>query len=47
VIVLRHVESLPFEDIGERMGRTSGAVRMLWLRAVKALRARLDERGMA
>jgi RNA polymerase sigma-70 factor (ECF subfamily) len=46
VIVLRHVESLPFEDIGERMGRTSGAVRMLWLRAVKALRERLDAKGI-
>jgi RNA polymerase sigma-70 factor (ECF subfamily) len=47
VIVLRHVESLPFEDIGQRMGRTSGAVRMLWLRAVKALRERLDARGLS
>jgi RNA polymerase sigma-70 factor (ECF subfamily) len=46
VIVLRHVESLPFEDIGQRMGRTSGAVRMLWLRAVKSLRERLDARGI-
>jgi RNA polymerase sigma-70 factor (ECF subfamily) len=46
VIVLRHVESLPFEDIGQRMGRTSGAVRMLWLRAVKALRDRLDAKGI-
>jgi RNA polymerase sigma-70 factor (ECF subfamily) len=46
VIVLRHLEQLPFEDIGQRMGRTSGAVRMLWLRAVKALRERLDERGI-
>ena len=42
VIVLRHIEALPFEEIGQRMGRTSGAVRMLWLRAVKALRERLD-----
>jgi RNA polymerase sigma-70 factor (ECF subfamily) len=46
VIVLRHLESLPFEDIGARMGRTSGAVRMLWLRAVKALRERLDAIGV-
>ncbi|HYO25552.1 MAG TPA: sigma-70 family RNA polymerase sigma factor [Lacipirellulaceae bacterium] len=45
VIVLRHLESLPFEEIGVRMGRTSGASRMLWLRAVKVLRERLDERG--
>lgn len=46
VIILRHLEQLPFEEIGQRMGRTSGAVRMLWLRAVKALRERLDERGI-
>ncbi len=46
VIILRHLEQLPFEDIGQRMGRSSGAVRMLWLRAVKALRERLDERGI-
>ena len=46
VIVLRHLESLPFEEIGQRMGRTSGAARMLWLRAVKALRERLDATRM-
>lgn len=46
VIVLRHLESLPFEDVGARMGRSSGAVRMLWLRAVKALRDRLDATGI-
>jgi RNA polymerase sigma-70 factor (ECF subfamily) len=47
VIVLRHIEGLPFEDVGQRMGRTSGAVRMLWLRAVKALREKLDATGIA
>jgi RNA polymerase sigma-70 factor (ECF subfamily) len=47
VIVLRHLEALPFEDVGERMGRSSGAVRMLWLRAVKALRERLDAEGVS
>ncbi len=47
VILLRHIEGLPFEDVGQRMGRTSGAVRMLWLRAVKALRDRLDAEGIA
>jgi RNA polymerase sigma-70 factor, ECF subfamily len=46
VIVLRHLESLPFEDVGARMGRSSGAVRMLWLRAVKALRDKLDATGI-
>ncbi|MEN0111303.1 MAG: sigma-70 family RNA polymerase sigma factor [Planctomycetota bacterium] len=38
VLRLRHQEGLDFAAIGERMGRTSGAVRMLWLRGVKRLR---------
>lgn len=38
VIRLRHEEGLDYETIGERMGRSSGAVRMLWLRAIKRLR---------
>jgi RNA polymerase sigma-70 factor (ECF subfamily) len=38
VIVLRQVEGLPFEEIGQRMDRSSGAVRMLWLRALRSLR---------
>ena len=46
VIVLRHIEALPFEDVGRRMGRSSGAARMLWLRAVKSLRERLDGSGI-
>ncbi|MCA9264729.1 MAG: sigma-70 family RNA polymerase sigma factor [Planctomycetales bacterium] len=35
VIVLRNLQGLSFEEIGERMGRTAGAVRMLWLRAME------------
>jgi RNA polymerase sigma-70 factor (ECF subfamily) len=38
VIVMRHIEGLPFEEVARRMERTSGAVRMLWLRALKNLR---------
>ena len=41
VIVLRHIESLAFEEIGRRMERSTGAVRMLWLRAIKQLRERM------
>jgi RNA polymerase sigma-70 factor (ECF subfamily) len=41
VIVLRQVEGLPFEEIGQRMDRSSGAVRMLWLRALRSLREAL------
>ncbi len=38
VIVLRHIECLSFEEVGQRMQRSAGAVRMLWLRALKLLR---------
>ncbi len=41
VIILRHIEGLPFDDVGRRMGRSAGAVRMLWLRALKQLRDQL------
>jgi RNA polymerase sigma-70 factor (ECF subfamily) len=41
VIILRHIEGLPFEDVGKRMGRSAGAVRMLWLRALKLLREQM------
>jgi len=41
VILLRHFEELPFRDIGERMGRSSDACRMLLARAMTALTLRL------
>jgi RNA polymerase sigma-70 factor (ECF subfamily) len=41
VIILRHIEGLPFDEVGRRMERSAGAVRMLWLRALKLLRERL------
>jgi RNA polymerase sigma-70 factor, ECF subfamily len=47
VIVLRHIEGLPFDGVAERMHRTVGAVRMLWLRALKRLREELQERDIA
>ena len=34
VIVFRNLQGLSFDEIAERMGRKSGAVRMLWLRAI-------------
>ncbi|MEQ8850077.1 sigma-70 family RNA polymerase sigma factor [Botrimarina sp.] len=43
VLRLRHHEGLDFTAIAERMGRTSGAVRMLWLRSVKRLRSLYGE----
>jgi RNA polymerase sigma-70 factor (ECF subfamily) len=38
VIVLRNLEGLPFDEVARRMGRTAGAVRILWLRALDRLR---------
>ena len=32
------MQSLPFEEVAERMDRTTGAVRMLWLRAMDKLK---------
>jgi RNA polymerase sigma-70 factor, ECF subfamily len=42
VIVLRHIEGLPFDEVARRMERSPGAVRMLWLRALKKLRETLE-----
>jgi RNA polymerase sigma-70 factor (ECF subfamily) len=42
IIVLRHIEGLPFDEVARRMKRSSGAVRMLWLRALKSLRDALQ-----
>lgn len=38
VIVMRHLQKASFEEIAQKMGRTSGAVRMLWTRAVASLK---------
>ncbi|HTN76693.1 MAG TPA: sigma-70 family RNA polymerase sigma factor, partial [Pirellulaceae bacterium] len=35
VIVLRNLQGLSFDEIAARMDRKTGAVRMLWLRAVE------------
>ncbi len=42
VILHRHVEALAFDVIAARMGRTTGATRMLWLRAIEALRHAME-----
>jgi RNA polymerase sigma-70 factor (ECF subfamily) len=44
VIVLHHLEGLGWDEVARRMGRTAGAVRMLWTRALKQLRPLIDER---
>jgi RNA polymerase sigma-70 factor (ECF subfamily) len=38
VIILRNLEGLSFEQVATRMERTTGAVRVLWLRALEKLR---------
>jgi RNA polymerase sigma-70 factor (ECF subfamily) len=38
VLLLRIFEELPAEEVAQRMGRTAGAVRMLQMRALAALR---------
>jgi len=45
VIVLRNLEDLPHEEVARRMNRSPGAVRMLWLRALAALKESIGERG--
>ncbi len=40
VIVLRVLQGLSFDEIAEQMGRKSGAVRMLWLRALGSMKSK-------
>jgi RNA polymerase sigma-70 factor (ECF subfamily) len=37
VIVWRHHDHCSFEEIGERLDRTAGAARKLWVRAIERL----------
>jgi RNA polymerase sigma-70 factor (ECF subfamily) len=43
VIVLRHLEDLSHDEIAARLGRSAGAVRMLWLRALTALKQEIAD----
>jgi RNA polymerase sigma-70 factor (ECF subfamily) len=42
VILLRHQEELPFEEIGRLMGRSANAAEKLWARAVRRMRQELE-----
>jgi RNA polymerase sigma-70 factor (ECF subfamily) len=42
VIVLRNLERLRFEKVAARMGRSAGAVRMLWARALERLSTAME-----
>jgi RNA polymerase sigma-70 factor (ECF subfamily) len=43
VYVLRTLEHVPFDQIAPRIGRSAGAARMLWMRALEQLRSLLEE----
>lgn len=43
VLLLRHLQDLPHEEIARRMGRSPGAVRMLWVRALARLRGEMGQ----
>jgi len=43
VIRLRHFEGLAHEEVARRMGRPSGAVRMLWVRALARLKEEAEQ----
>lgn len=41
VIILRHLEALPFAEVAQRMGRSEDSVQKLWVRSLAALRRSL------
>jgi RNA polymerase sigma-70 factor (ECF subfamily) len=43
VLLLRIFEELPAEEVAQRMGRSAGAIRMLQMRALVALREQMGE----
>jgi RNA polymerase sigma-70 factor (ECF subfamily) len=43
VFILRNMEHLPFDQVAARMGRSAGAVRILWTRAIARLGELLKE----
>jgi RNA polymerase sigma-70 factor (ECF subfamily) len=47
VILFRNFHELPYQEIAARMQRSEGAVRMLWVRALTALRDTLSSESSA
>lgn len=45
VLVLRNLQGLSFTDVAQQMQRSSGSVRMLWMRAIRHLREQMDLAG--
>jgi RNA polymerase sigma-70 factor (ECF subfamily) len=46
VLRLRNLEGLAFDEVARRMGRTPGAVRVLWVRALDQLRLLLKKEDL-
>ena len=42
VIILRHLEALPFAEVASRMARSEDSVQKLWVRALASLRRSMD-----
>jgi RNA polymerase sigma-70 factor (ECF subfamily) len=43
VFVLRNIEHIPFNEVAARLGRSPGATRLLWTRAMRRLSQLLEE----
>jgi RNA polymerase sigma-70 factor (ECF subfamily) len=44
VFVLRNIDHIPFNEIATRLGRSPGATRVLWTRAMQRLNELLEEK---
>ena len=42
VIILRHLEALPFSEVAARMGRSEDSVQKLWVRSLASLRRTME-----
>jgi RNA polymerase sigma-70 factor (ECF subfamily) len=47
VVMLRYQQGLSFEEVGQQLGRSPDAARMLWARAVEKLKTELHRDGTA
>lgn len=45
VLTMRHIDGLSHAEIAEKLGRTSAATRMLWVRALEALKKQIGASG--
>ncbi len=44
VLVLRNMQGMPFAEVAQTMGRSIGATKMLWMRAIKQLQKLYEHR---